>query len=979
MALLKEYFKLRDKYRDQLGENTLLLMEVGSFYEIYTKVDKHSKEITEPQIIHLRKYAELAPGKKTEEVLMLGFSSKIPFLLEKYLEKIINNGYSAVIYDQDSPTAKTTRSLKGIYSPGTFFYENSNDDVSNHVACIWIESHKKTKINKSGNIVIGMSIIDNYTGKSSFYQIISENLHNPTTYDELERFISSYNPKECIFISNFSQKEINDIIQFIKLQSKKTHVFNISESKVKKVESQIYQREILDKFFSFNISESLFKNSLEFTYGIQSYVYLLNFVYEHNPSLVNKICEPVVENKSERMLLANHSLEQLNILPDKNYTGKLSSISEFLNNCITPMGIRSFKYNILNPMTNREKIEEKYNITEYLLKTDYWIKWRDNLKSIKDIEKLNRQLYLKKITPQNLFYFYDNLSSIQSLYSNLSSDLLINNYLNNKITMNIEDVCNKFKQVFENTFIIEECKNINSFDFDINFIKEGINKELDKYVELNMDSKSKIECMRVYLDDLIAKGEKSKKNDFVKIHSTDKNGYNLQCTSRRSKILAEQIKDKVSEELTFINENGNAKKFDFIIKTINYEIATGANVNIVNEGINNVCNDIISSRSKMKDLINIEYMKFIIKLQEYEKEFYNLIQFVSHIDLLQNMCYIAIKNKYSKPRIHDGNKSYIDVKELRHPLIEKLNVDEIYTPNDLCLGLDKDMMLLYGTNAVGKTSFIRSLGICIIMAQAGLYVPCTELNYIPYKSIFTRILGNDNLFKGLSTFAVEMSELRIILNTADENSLILGDELCSGTEQDSAISIFVSGLEMLYNKNVTAIFATHIHEIVNYEEIVNMETILIKHMEVEYDEMNDKLIYNRKLKDGPGSCMYGLEVCKSLHLPDEFLSNAFKLRRKYKKEERSVLEQKTSHFNSKKIMGNCELCKKNLGTEVHHLQHQENADENNMIGTFHKNHPANLLTLCEECHNKIHKSGKQHKKVKTSNGIQLIEIIQAAK
>jgi len=120
-------------------------MEVGSFNEIYTKVDKNTKEITEPQIIHLRKYAELAPGKKTEEVLMLGFSSKIPFLLEKYLEKIINSGYSAVIYDQDAPTSNTTRSLKAIYSPGTYFYENSSDDVSNHVACIWIESHKKTK------------------------------------------------------------------------------------------------------------------------------------------------------------------------------------------------------------------------------------------------------------------------------------------------------------------------------------------------------------------------------------------------------------------------------------------------------------------------------------------------------------------------------------------------------------------------------------------------------------------------------------------------------------------------------------------------------------------------------------------------------------------------------------------------------------------------------------------------------------------
>ena len=235
--------------------------------------------------------------------------------------------------------------------------------------------------------------------------------------------------------------------------------------------------------------------------------------------------------------------------------------------------------------------------------------------------------------------------------------------------MNIQDICKKFKQVFEETFILDECKNINTFDFDINFIKEGINKELDKYVELNQDSKSKIECMRVYLDDLIAKGEKSKKNDFVKIHSTDKNGYNLQCTSRRSKILAEQIKDKISEELTFINENGNAKKFMFFIKTINYETATGSNVNIVNEDIKKVCSDIISSRSKMKDLISIEYMKFIKKLEEYEKEFYNLIQFVSHIDLLQNMCYIAIKHNYCKPEIKEGDKSYVNVKELRHPLI----------------------------------------------------------------------------------------------------------------------------------------------------------------------------------------------------------------------------------------------------------------------------------------------------------------------
>jgi 5-methylcytosine-specific restriction endonuclease McrA len=109
-------------------------------------------------------------------------------------------------------------------------------------------------------------------------------------------------------------------------------------------------------------------------------------------------------------------------------------------------------------------------------------------------------------------------------------------------------------------------------------------------------------------------------------------------------------------------------------------------------------------------------------------------------------------------------------------------------------------------------------------------------------------------------------------------------------------------------------------------------------------------------------------------LPDEFLANAYAIRRKYKKEEEGILSKKTSHFNSKKIMGNCELCKNKMGQEVHHLQHQEKADKNNMIKNFHKNHPANLLTLCENCHQNIHKTGKQHKKVKTSNGIEIVEL-----
>jgi DNA mismatch repair protein MutS len=266
------------------------------------------------------------------------------------------------------------------------------------------------------------------------------------------------------------------------------------------------------------------------------------------------------------------------------------------------------------------------------------------------------------------------------------------------------------------------------------------------------------------------------------------------------------------------------------------------------------------------------------------------------------------------------------------------------------------------------------------MAQAGLYVPCSQFNYNPYKYLFTRIIGNDNIFKGLSTFAVEMSELRTILRLMDENSLVLGDELCSGTEICSAISIFVAGISKLHQCRSSFIFATHLHEIVDYEEIVELKTLAIKHLEVIYDKENDCLVYDRKLKDGAGNNMYGLEVCKSLSLPQDFLDAAYDIRIKYHSTKLSsnILSLKTSSYNAKKVVGMCEKCGNTMGTEVHHLQFQSDAAENGIINTsdtiFHKNNLANLLTLCEACHNDIHKKNTRLKKVKTTKGTKLQEI-----
>ena len=221
---------------------------------------------------------------------------------------------------------------------------------------------------------------------------------------------------------------------------------------------------------------------------------------------------------------------------------------------------------------------------------------------------------------------------------------------------------------------------------------------------------------------------------------------------------------------------------------------------------------------------------------------------------------------------------------------------------------------------MGKSSLIKSIGIAQIMVQAGMYAPASSYEFYPYNAIYTRLLGNDDLFKSLSTFAVEISELRTILNYADNNSLILGDELCSGTEIGSAISIFKAGLTHFEKKKSSFIFATHFHQIAN--KYKNNSNILVKHMEVEYDEAGDTLIYNRKLKDGPGNNSYGIEVCKSLNLPDDFIKECYKNRKNMDKSNKGTLSKKKSKYNSKKIKGNCEFCSEK-GVDIHHLTPQE--------------------------------------------------------
>lgn len=997
MSLIKEYFELTKKYQDEYGNNTILLMQVGSFFEVYGIYNEKSKVISGSMIVEFSQICELNIVEKntcvgTDNVMMAGFKD---IQIEKYIKKIQDDGFTAVVYAQDEAGKNTTRSLAGIFSPGTYFHTESTN-LTNSITCIWIDLIENKLFMKGKYVVVGVANIDIYTGKTNIFQFKETYVNNPTTYDELERFISIYNPSETIIISNLpSENEIDFVISYAGITSNlihKIHITNentIKMSRVKNCEKQPYQKEILTKFYKFDNYDTFVQNFYENNIATQAFCFLLDFVYQHNPHLVNKISDPVFENCSTRLSLANHSLKQLNIINDGNIkSSKYSCVSQMLNDCLTPMGKRKFLNNILNPVCDEILLQREYDITEYFLYNFevYNVFLKSNLTTIKDISKWERQIFLKKISPKAFFNLYHNILTIKNIYEKIEDDKKIIEYLTvfEPNILQIKTYCDEISKFISSNINLLLATNLDQLqNFETNFIENGIDEELDKKTITLKDSELKLNAIAEYLSTLIENKEKKtgKSTDYVKVHETEKNNYSLLSTSRRCKLLQDALPNDMTIVKLKYDSTSLDKFFDFKIskKQFEYDKQSASNNCISDEQINNLCRNISSIKVSLKDLITQVYNKFVNNFEQYTSKLESIINFVTLIDVLYTKSSLAKKYNYCKPNIIKSDKSFVDAKQLRHCLIERFQTNEIYVTNDLDLGNNNtDGILLYGTNAVGKTSLIRALGISIIMAQAGLYVPCSKFDYMPYKYIFTRIIGNDNIFKGLSTFAVEMSELRTILRLSDENSLILGDELCSGTETQSAISIFVAGIQKLHKCRSSFIFATHLHEIIDYDEINSLESVKLKHMSVVYDKEQDTLVYDRKLKDGPGNSMYGLEVCKSLNLPNDFLDAAYEIRMKYHPEGASILSLKTSRYNTKKLVGLCEKCEKNKGTEVHHLQYQKDADDNGVIincdGIMHKNNLANLLTLCESCHDEIHKKDTRLKKVKTTKGTKLKEI-----
>ena len=1014
-SMIAEYFDTFDMYKKRFGDKIFLLWQCGSFYEVY---GLKKNNITDHYLLEFSRILECQVAKKgsfqSVPLEMAGYTICKP--LQKYVPKLLDEGYTVAVWEEYAEQMIKKRKVKlrrekGIFSPSTNI-ETSKRKISNYCCVIWIEKYACDAFNKLPYFHCGVALIDNFTGKSKLFEFRYENnnIHNSTAFDELDRFISIYNPSETIFIHNYEKPhQIDDIIHFIGLASDKVHTISLLEktgltAKAKKCEKEGFQKEMFSSIFQIPDYNFFMKDTQMDVYihSASAYCFLLDFIIQHNKELLKCISEPTYEKTSDNVYLATHCLKQLNIINTEQSTNnKFSSVLNLMNRCKSAMGRRRMKDLILHPSTNIEYLTQEYDIMDYVvtnISPECVLEYRKELINIRDVEKLYRKIVLNILKPSEIPLVYYSFVCFLKTYSTITKNQVLRQYFAKKEnnyngcetgcetdseTYNDKLVCDISKMIdlLETTLIIDNCmedpKNI------INIFNKGLYEDLDLAEKKQIEHRQQLQTVQQFLSRLISEP--------VRVHSTEKHEIYIQLTSKRCDKLKKQITAYLNKYLPDGKEKNLILKFtsDYDKKVVEFELdlhnlkystGTSGNKKVSSPILNQLYFSMMQDASNMKELIKIYFNKFTETLKTYYSEFTTIINYMSNVDILFTKCHIAMKYNYCKPVIDDKYEavSYFNAENIRHVLIEHLNKEEAYVPNDVSLETDKNGILLYGTNAVGKSSLIKSIGITVVLAQAGMFVPCSSFTYYPYKSIFTRILGNDNIFKGLSTFAVEMCELRTILMNCCENSLVLGDELCSGTEIDSALALFASGVNYLCNRKSSFIFATHFHELVNIpriQELLN-ENLVMYHMSVQYDKSNDMLVYKRKLEKGPGEGMYGLEVCKSLNMPDDFIDLAYSVRIHNKNQ--SILNKTQSRYNTTIIKNMCAMVNcNNKADDIHHLNPQEYSNKQGFFKEkekwFHKNHASNLIPICKRCHLKVTKNKIVHRKTKTSKGMVLME------
>lgn len=1027
MEILKEYQKKFDK------EYLVLFIQVGEFYEMYGL--EHPDGTREGNLWEICDHLGL---KIADKKMLIRDDPKIQLKMAGVNERTVNKfiqmavdkfQWTVVIFDQKriGTSAKYERVETAIFSPGINI---NSDDFSNICMNIYIEqitnyinlNRKKTDTVKSKIINIGMSYVDCLTGENGILNLDNNDEQDTAIpFDEIIKILTIKRPNEVVVHMvncKMTDAELINAIHLFKYNHK-----IIRDSVDAKYENIEFQRTLMNEVYKkekgiLDIIQQLDLDDISYIYGRISLCILLEFIMKHDPTVINKLSKPeIINNNDKFLMLANNSLDQLDIIDNYKASfsfkqslslGKRLSLFDLLNSTKTAMGTRLFRKRISVPITDIDELNKRYDQIDNMIFVEKKFEKKDRKKGkhdtkgkglynsplyqiralLRDIGNIDR--LLRKLVIAHLF-----LSEIELYYNSIDKSIELIELLHTikKNYGNLvkkkdggEKKYNKFKHILalipDNESLLEVKKFLltvkNNIIFDnITNTWSGLENSIFKtglfpYVD---KAQKTVDTERNLLNNI--EKELSKMLDYnesVSVASNAKLGSYIYVNNAKKEKLAKITESKKDKLLFRVGD------YKFYGKSITYSKMKESKWQVCIAELKTCGTNLNYGLECLVKETRKAFAEWQAKMGElYGAQLEKITSFIANIDVIQSITYISVKNGYVRPVIKLGEHSYINAKQIRHPIIEHVNRNTKYVPNDIVLGSEEQTgMLLFGVNAVGKSSCMKSIGINIIMAQSGMFVPCEAMTYHPYQYLFTRIKNNDNLYAGLSSFEVEMKEFKVILKYANQNSIILGDELCSGTETQDATALVASGVMQLSKRKSSFIFATHLHFLANMPYIKNLTNVKLYHMLVEKDPENpSKLIYTRKLQPGNGPKSYGILVCESMALDSDFVNLAKEIRETMNSEKSiNQLEFKTSKYNSEKVVAFCEICNdKTIAEDVHHINEQCTADSRGMIGNFHKNKKWNLVSLCKKCHNDVH--AKPDPKIaidgyiQTDSGIQL--------
>ncbi len=537
---------------------------------------------------------------------------------------------------------------------------------------------------------------------------------------------------------------------------------------------------------------------------------------------------PVYYETAEYLLIDESTKRNLELLRTLRGDSKSGSLLWVLDETFTAMGGRLLKQWVNYPLIDLEKIRERLDAVEELKdKPGLRKKLRIFFKDISDIERLIARISTTSVKPGDLGALRDSsyfISDVKGVLKDVNAALLL------EINQSLDDI-GDVRKLLEKALVDEPP--LSSRDGGI--IRDGFSAEVDELRLIKRDGKR-------WIAELEAKEKEITRISSLKVGYNRVFGYYIEVTKPNLHLVPE----------TYIRKQTLVNAERFITPELKeYE------------------EKILGAEDRLLE-IERELFEGVRKRVAGESErVRRTASLIGELDVLSSFAEIADKYNYTKPQISDSGN--IELKESRHPVVERMDLGERFVPNDVTLDLGENQLLIItGPNMAGKSTLIRQAALIVLMAQMGGFVPAKESRLGIVDRVFTRVGASDNLARGQSTFMVEMVETAYIIRHATPKSLVILDEIGRGTSTFDGMSIAWAVAEFLHDLGCRTLFATHYHELGQ----LAISKRRVKNYNVFVKEDRGKIVFLRKLIPGSASHSYGIQVAKLAGVPEKVLKGA---------------------------------------------------------------------------------------------------------